>query len=175
MIPAKIPSLFAEFKAIKYLNSEGFTSIQIYRKGRSNELIFCAKKNGCKFAIEVTNAGYEASLGYWRHDDIVELLLNKLLAKEKYKQLVEPAKPEGCGKMALILVIDTEDKVALNTCEDYLNILKESWEQFGSIADLHLCIYTGRAAFGYGNDDTVYPSWEKEAAFQTRKCFRLAI
>lgn len=157
--PSKISSLFAEFRVIIYLNIEGFTDIQILREGKKKRADFCANKHSCKYAIEVTNAGHNAKDGRWRHDDIVNLLINKLKVEGKYKQLEETRDKEGCDKMALILVIDTIDKVALNLPYEYLNMLQEAWERFGKIDQLHLSIVTGRVPLGYGKDDVVFPAW----------------
>lgn len=158
--PSKISSLFAEFRAIEYLDIEGFANIQILQEDKTKRADFCANKNGCKYAIEVTNAGYEAKLGHWRHDEIVQLLVNKLMVEGKYKQLENTRDKERCDKMALVLVIDTIDKVALNSSDDYQKMLQDAWELFGKIDQLHLSIITGRVSLGYGKDDVVFPDWQ---------------
>lgn len=160
---SKISSLFAEFRAIIYLNIEGFTNIQILQEEKIKRADFCANKHSCKYAIEVTNAGYIAKRGRWRHNDIVQLLLNKLEIEGKYKQLEKTRDKEGCDKMALILVIDTLDKVALNLPYEYQNMLQDAWERFGKIDQLHLSIVTGRVSLGYGKDDVVFPEWQGDS------------
>lgn len=158
--PSKVSSLFAEFRSIMHLNIEGFTHIQILHEGKIKRADFCANKDDCKYVIEVTNAGHKAKEGRWRHDDIVQLLMNKLKAEGKYKQLEETRDKEGCNKMALIVVIDTLDKVALNSPYDFRNMLQDAWERFGKIEQLHLCIVTGMVTLGYGKQDVVFPAWQ---------------
>lgn len=65
-----------------------------------------------------------------------------------------------CDRMALALVIDTRDKVALNTHDDYQKIVRDAWILFGSVENLHLCIVTGKYAIGHDNDDVVFPEWK---------------
>jgi hypothetical protein len=50
--------------------------------------------------------------------------------------------------------------VALNKRSDYLGMLKEIWEEVGSIQNLHIAIITGMIT-EEGQDDCVYPELEK--------------
>lgn len=157
---SKVFSLFAELRAIIYLSKEGFNNIKILRQSRKKRADFCASMNGLQYVIEVTNSGYMAKENRWRHNNIVDFLINKLKSEQKYNQLQETLNDEKCDKMILILVIDTIDKVALNEHNSYLKILKDAWLRFGKIQNLHLCIVTGMSEMKSGPDDTVFPEWE---------------
>lgn len=84
---SKIPSLFAELRAILYLRNEGFDNVQFLKDSKRRCADLIATKDGLKYAIEVTNAGYQANQGYWKHDDIVFLMNRKLEDEQKYDQL----------------------------------------------------------------------------------------
>jgi hypothetical protein len=156
--PTKLESMFGELRTVNHLYNEGFRDIAFIRTSKEKSADLSAKRENIKYVIEVTLSSSYAGKNKWRQDEIVNFCINKLKNEKKLDQLQTSLAKEPCDRMVFALVIDTEDKVALNCSEDYLNIARDVWK-LCNIPYLHICIITGRIALGYGKDDIVFPPW----------------
>lgn len=153
--PERIESLLGELDTIHFLDKKGFTNITPIRAKPTKSPDFSAERNGDDFLIEVVTSIYFASRIF--HDSIVKWATSRLQNDDKLSQLNTGS--AGYKKL-FVCILNSSGAVALNTRSDYLEMLKEIWEEVGSIQNLYIAIVTGRTAIGEGIDDCVYPSFE---------------
>ena len=167
----RIETWLAELRIINYLVIEEFTKIRHLKAHKTKRADYCAERKGLKYAIEVTSLSYYANGRKWTPQLIAESIIRKLREEKKFKQLSNTAKEEKCAQMLLCVIINTIDRIALNSSEDYLEAAQIVWETFGMLNDFHISIVTGREAHIYthnkngykvevSSDDVVYPPWQ---------------
>jgi hypothetical protein len=151
--PERIESLLGELRAIHFLHENGFIEIVPIRASRKRSPDFSAKKNATDFMIEVATSIYSAPRVL--HDHVVNWATNRLKNDGKLSQL--NTGPSESHKM-FVCILNSSGAVALNQHSDYVNMVKNVWEELGSNRNLHIAIVTGKISLGEGVDDCVYPS-----------------
>lgn len=147
----KIESLFSELRTVNYLSSEGFTDISFIKSKRKQKRAdLSAKKNGLDYIIEVTCSSSVAKRNKWRPTEIEEFIIRKIEGSQnKELQLLNTlsAYKQSC-RLVLVVVLDTEDKNALNSSKDAMDIAQQVWLK-KSNDHLHICIIMGKPEMVY--------------------------
>lgn len=168
----RIETWLAELRIINYLTIEKFSKIRHLKAHKTKRADYCAERMGLTYAIEVTSLSYYSTRGNWTPEHIAESIIRKLSEEEKFKQLSNTAKEEKCTQMLLCVIINTVDRIALNSAVDYLEAAKIVWRTFGMLNNFHISIVTGKEAHVYthskdrykvevSSDDVVYPPWDE--------------
>jgi hypothetical protein len=153
--PERIESLLGELRTIHFLANNGFINITPIRANSKKSPDFSADKNGEKYLIEVATSIHSAPRTL--HRSVVRWASSRLQNDGKLFQM--RARSNAYGSL-FVCIINSSGAVALNKRSDYLRMLKEIWEEVGSIQNLHIAIVTGMIT-EEGQDDCVYPELEK--------------
>ena len=153
----KLGSIFAEMRAIVFLDNMDFDSIQLIKPNRHEKSAdFCAMIGNRKFAIEVTNLSFFVTRGKWRLSEVKELCLKKIIEGKKLEQLDNTKSKERCDAQLLIFVIDAIDILALNSIEDFYLLSDEILHALNRLECFYLGIVTGQSSF-QEVVDVIYP------------------
>lgn len=150
-----IESLFSELRIVNYLSSEGFKDIRFIKSKRKQKRAdLYALKDGLGYIVEVTCSSSCAAKNKWRSWEIEEFIIRKMEGSQNKKlQLLNTLDEyKQSSRLVLAVVLDTEDKNALNSASDTMDIARRVWLRKG-IKELYICIIMGNS----GN--IVYPPW----------------
>ena len=138
----KIESLFSELRVINYLSDEGFNNIRfIPSKRKKRRADIRAFKDSISYIVEVTCSTSEVVSNKWTPEQILNFIIQKW--NDKKSQFEDTLKEyTECRRIALAVVLDTEDRNALTSSKDALLIAKLAWLKIG-VDNLHICIITG--------------------------------
>jgi hypothetical protein len=144
--PERIESLLGELRTIHFLANNAFTNITPIRSGFS--------KNEDRYLIEVATSIYSAPRTL--HHSLVKWANSRLQNDGKLAQMSERS---NAYRSLFVCILNSSGALALNKRSDYQKIIKEIWEEVGSIQNLHIAIVTGLVT-EEGQDDCVYPEFE---------------
>lgn len=140
----RIEALFAELRIINHLSLERFTDIcLINSKRKQKRADISARKDGNNYIIEVTCSSSCAAENKYRITEITNFIVRKMKGDQnKELQLINTMNRYKANKMVLAVILDTEDKKALNTTKDILEIARQVYLKIGE-KNLHIFITLG--------------------------------
>ena len=154
----RFDAMFAEIRSIIFLNQIGFSKIQPLKAPKAKrEADMTANYKDTKWAIEVMCSSYLNQR--WTESELTEYINRRFSEDKKGDQLKISSEKHSCNKQLLVIVINSPAAKALNNRNDYLNVLKYSWETLNLNCDQHLAIVTGMQTLGSGTDDCIYPQF----------------
>lgn len=147
----RIEAFFAELRAVNYLALEGFKGIEFIKSMRKQKRAdLLAKKDGFNYIVEVTCSSSYATNDNWQTPAIIKYIIRKLEGSpSKRTQLKRTLAEYNADRMVLVVVLDTEDKNALNSSTDAMHIAKQVWLRTNDRNCLHICIILGRPDIVY--------------------------
>ena len=153
----RIDAFIAELRVINWLNDIKFKNISFLIAKRIKMADIYAEYDSDKYIIEVfcaISGSYRWPGHKNKSKDLISYYISR--ANEKKNQLDHTALKFNCNKKIIVLVLDSDIAVALNTRSDFLEILKRIYDILGWGDKYYFAIMTGRTSFN-GSDDVIYP------------------